>query len=41
MTRDKKFWNEEMETLPPEKFSEVQEAKLMKQLDYVWANSTP
>ena len=40
MTRDKKFWNEEMETLPPEKFSEVQEAKLMKQLDYVWANSS-
>lgn len=33
------YWNEEMETLSPEKFHEVQEKALLKQLDYVWKNS--
>jgi phenylacetate-CoA ligase len=37
MTR--KYWNEEMETVTPEMYSRIQEAQLMKQLDYVWENS--
>lgn len=33
------YWNEEMETLSPERFHEVQEKALLKQLKYVWDNS--
>ena len=39
MADDKKYWNEEMETLDPEGFRWVQEASLMKELDYIWENS--
>ena len=39
MTHDKKYWNKEMETLPPERYHKIQEERLMKQLDYVWENS--
>ena len=35
----KKYWNEEMETLSPERFHDVQEKALLKQLKYVYANS--
>lgn len=40
MEKYPEFWNEEMETLNPEKFHEVQEKALLKQLAYVWENST-
>ena len=30
MTQNKKYWNEEMETLSPEMFSGIQEERLMK-----------
>jgi phenylacetate-CoA ligase len=40
MEKHPEFWNEEMETLSPEKFHEVQEKALLKQLAYVWENST-
>lgn len=33
------YWNEEMETLSPKKFHDVQEKALLKQLKYVWKNS--
>lgn len=33
------YWNEEMETLSPEKFHEVQERAFLKQIKYVWKNS--
>jgi phenylacetate-CoA ligase len=33
------YWNEEMETLSPEGYQEVQEKALLKQLKYVWKNS--
>ncbi len=33
------YWNEEMETLSPEKFHDVQEKALLKQLKYVWEKS--
>ncbi|MDI6762309.1 MAG: phenylacetate--CoA ligase family protein [Thermodesulfobacteriota bacterium] len=33
------FWNEEMETLSPQKYHDVQEEALLKQLKYVWNNS--
>ena len=39
MGTHKEYWNEEMETLSPGKFREVQEKALMKQLDYVWNHS--
>lgn len=35
----REFWNEEMETLSPERFHDVQEKALFKQLKYVWENS--
>ncbi len=35
----REFWNEEMETLPPDRFHEVQEKALLRQLKYVWKNS--
>ncbi len=34
------FWNEDMETLSQDRFLEVQEKALMRQLKYVWENST-
>jgi len=33
------YWNEEMETLSPKKFHDLQEKALLKQLKYVWKNS--
>ncbi len=39
MTQNRKLWNEEMETLPPEEFERIQASKLMQQLDYVWRES--
>ncbi len=33
------FWNEEMATLSPQGFHDVQEKALLKQLKYVWKNS--
>jgi len=35
----REYWNEEMETLSPERFHDVQEKALLKQLKYVWENS--
>ena len=40
MEQYSEYWNEEMETLPPERYHEVQEKALLKQLKYVWENST-
>ena len=39
MKKNSEYWNEEMETLSPERFREVQEKALLKQLKYVWKNS--
>ena len=33
------YWNKEMETLPLERYHDVQEKALLKQLRYVWENS--
>lgn len=35
----RKYWNENIETLSPEEFSNVQENALLKELRYVWENS--
>ncbi|NQT74001.1 MAG: phenylacetate--CoA ligase family protein [Chloroflexi bacterium] len=35
----RKYWNERMETLPPEEFREVHEKALLRQLKYVGENS--
>ncbi len=37
--RYREFWNEEMETLHPDGFHDVQEKALLRQLKYVWKNS--
>lgn len=39
MTAYPEYWNEEMETLSRERFQEVQERALLKQLSYVWEHS--
>lgn len=39
MVKQSEYWNEKMETLSPERFHEVQERALLKQLNYVWENS--
>ncbi len=39
MDKNRGYWNEEMETLSPERFHEIQEKALLKQLKYVWKNS--
>ena len=39
MKHPQRFWNESMESLVPDAFHAVQEQALLKQLDYVWANS--
>jgi len=39
MVQNKKYWNEEMETLPPERYAIIQDERLMEQLDYVWRHS--
>jgi phenylacetate-CoA ligase len=39
MGKYREYWNEEMETLSPEKYHDVQEKALLKQLKYVWENS--
>lgn len=39
MTEDRRFWNEERETLTPDEFHAVQEQALLRQLDYIWARS--
>jgi phenylacetate-CoA ligase len=39
MDKYPKYWNEEMETLSPERFHDVQEKAFLKQLKYVWENS--
>jgi len=36
---EREYWNKEMETLSPERFYEVQEKALLRQLKYVWENS--
>lgn len=40
MKKYPEHWNEKMETLSPEGYHEVQEKALLKQLKYVWKNST-
>ncbi len=40
MERHREHWNAEMETLPSERYHEVQEKALLRQLKYVWENST-
>jgi len=39
MEKYPEYWNQEMETLSPERYHEVQEKALLKQLAYVWQNS--
>jgi phenylacetate-CoA ligase len=39
MENHSEYWNEEMETLSPDGYHEVQEKFLLKQLAYVWENS--
>jgi len=39
MEKYSEYWNEEMETLSPESYRNVQETALLKQLKYVWENS--
>ena len=39
MEKHTEYWNEEMETLSPERYHEVQEKALLKQLAYVWDKS--
>lgn len=39
MEQYSEYWNEDMETLSPERFHDVQEQALLKQLKYVWENS--
>jgi len=39
MDKNREYWNEEMETLSPERFHEIQEKALLKQLKYVWKHS--
>ena len=39
MNKYGEYWNKEKETLSPEKFYDVQEKALLKQLKYVWKNS--
>ncbi|MFZ0452045.1 MAG: hypothetical protein WAL98_22660 [Desulfatiglandaceae bacterium] len=40
MEKYPEYWNERVETLSPDKFHEVQEKALLKQLKYVWGKST-
>jgi len=39
MAEHSEYWNEEMETLPLERFHDVQEKALLRQLEYVWGAS--
>jgi len=39
MEKYREYWNKEMETLPPDRFHDVQEKALLRQLKYVWENS--
>jgi phenylacetate-CoA ligase len=39
MKKTSEYWNEEMETLSPEKYHDLQEKALLKQLKYVFKNS--
>jgi phenylacetate-CoA ligase len=39
MAEYSEYWNEEMETLSPEKYHDVQEKALLRQLEYVWGAS--
>ena len=39
MAVERTFWNDQMETLAPEAFRQVQEAALARELDYLWAHS--
>ena len=39
-TKYPEYWNEEMETLPPDRFHDVQEKALLRQLKYVWDHSS-
>ena len=39
MDKYPKYWNEKMETLPPERYHDVQEKALLEQLQYVGRNS--
>jgi len=40
MERHREHWNPKMETLPSERYHELQEKALLRQLKYVWENST-
>ena len=35
----RRFWNEDVETLPPAALHELENARLQAQLEYVWASS--
>ena len=39
MDKYPEYWNEEIETLSPGRFHDIQEKALLKQLKYVWKNS--
>ena len=39
MAEEKRYWNQQMETLSDSDYARVQEQALMRQLDYVWKNS--
>ena len=36
---ERRFWNEDVEKLPPAALRQVENERLQAQLDYVWANS--
>jgi phenylacetate-CoA ligase len=36
---ERRFWNEDIETLPPAALHQLENARLQAQLDYVWASS--
>lgn len=40
MSTYREYWNQEMETLSADRFHDVQETAFLKQLTYVWQNST-
>ena len=40
MTKYRKYWNEQMETLSFDEYHEIQSKALVKELEYVWQNST-
>ncbi|MDD5666833.1 MAG: AMP-binding protein [Actinomycetota bacterium] len=36
---DRKYWNDEVETMPPDKLAKLENAKLVQQIDYIYSTS--